>query len=174
VVAPEILEDMDRPGVTLHRRRFEERDLDGMWWVVAAAPPEINRQVSLAAEGRRLFVNAVDDPAHATAYLGGVVRRHGVTFAVSTNGRAPALAGLLREALEAWLPRDLDRWMAAAERVRPSWKQAGVPMERRRPLLLETLNELYARRHNGQVTPEPDEPLSDTTALSPDPGARHP
>jgi siroheme synthase (precorrin-2 oxidase/ferrochelatase) len=30
-----------------------------------------------------------------------------VTIAISTNGRAPALAGLLREALDAWLPRDL-------------------------------------------------------------------
>ena len=48
------------------------------------------------------------DPAHATAYLGGVVRREGVTIAISTDGRAPALAGLLREALDAWLPVDLD------------------------------------------------------------------
>jgi siroheme synthase (precorrin-2 oxidase/ferrochelatase) len=46
-----------------------------MWWVVAAAPPEVNRQVREAAEARRVFVNAVDDPPNATAYLGGVVRR---------------------------------------------------------------------------------------------------
>ena len=53
-----------------------------------------------------MFVNAVDDPPNASAYLGGVVRRAGVTFAVSTNGDAPALAGLLREALEAVLPAE--------------------------------------------------------------------
>ena len=106
VVAPEIAAAMERPGVTLQRRPFEERDPDGAWWVVAAAPAEVNRQVSAAAERRAIFVNAVDDPAHATAYLGGVVRRHDVTFAISTGGRAPALAGLLREALDAWLPED--------------------------------------------------------------------
>ena len=60
---------------------------------MAAAPPEVNREVAAAAEERRLFVNAVDDPAHASLYLGGVVRRGGVTAAISTDGRAPALAG---------------------------------------------------------------------------------
>ena len=99
-----------------------------------------------AAEARRVFVNAVDDPDHATAYLGGVVRRHGVTVAISTDGRAPALAGLLREALDAWLPGDLDGWMSAADDARRTWKTEGVPMERRRPQLLEVLNRLYADR----------------------------
>jgi uroporphyrin-III C-methyltransferase/precorrin-2 dehydrogenase/sirohydrochlorin ferrochelatase len=143
VVAPEIRPEFEQPGVTLERRRFEATDLDGAWYVIAAAPPEVNRQVLVAAERRQLFVNAVDDPPNATAYAGGVVRRDGVTIAISTDGRAPALAGLLREALEAWLPGDLDEWMAAADQARRSWKQDGVPMERRRPLLLETLNRLY-------------------------------
>jgi len=130
--------------VRIERRPFEASDLDEAWWVVAAAPPEVNRQVLAAAESRRVFVNAVDDPRHATAYAGGVVRRDGVTIAISTEGRAPALAGLIREALDAWLPADLDRWMAAADDARRSWKEQGVPMEHRRPLLLETLNRLYA------------------------------
>lgn len=146
VVAPQISPALEREGVTLERRPFRPDDLDGAWWVVAAAPPEVNRQVQAAAEPRRLFVNAVDDPAHATAYLGSIVRRDGVTMAISTDGRAPAMAGLLREALDAWLPQDMDRWMAAADEVRREWKEAGVPMERRRPMLLETLNRLYESR----------------------------
>ena len=143
VVAPEIRTGIRRPGVTLLQRPFQESDLDGAWWVVAAAPPEINRQVGVAAEARRLFVNAVDDPHNATAYLGGVVRRDDVTIAISTGGRAPALAGLLREALDAWLPGDLDEWFAAADAVRRTWREAQVPMPARRPQLLETLNRLY-------------------------------
>ena len=143
VVAPEIRAELERDGVQLLRRRFEEADLDGAWYVVAAAPPEINRQVLHAAERRQLFVNAVDDPPNATAYAGGVVRRDGVTIAISTDGRAPALAGLLREALDAWLPGDLGEWMAAADEARRVWKRDSVPMERRRPMLLETLNRLY-------------------------------
>ena len=95
---------------------------------------------------RGVFVNAVDDPPNATAYLGGVVRRAGVTLAISTNGRAPALAGLLREALDAVLPADLERWVAEARAIRPRWIAKRVPMDERRPQLLRALNALYARR----------------------------
>ena len=143
VVAPEIAPEMQRPGVVLERRPFEAADVDRAWWVIAAAPPDVNREVQAAAESRQAFVNAVDDPAHATAYLGGVVRRGDVAIAFSTGGRAPALAGLLREGLDAWLPADLDAWLAAADEARRHWKQAGVPMEQRRPMLLDTLNKLY-------------------------------
>ena len=144
VVAPEIKASIEeRPGVTLFRRRFKPADLEDAWWVVAAAPPDVNRQVQAAAESRQLFVNAVDDPAHATAYLGGVVRRDDVTIAISTSGRAPALAGLLREGLDAWLPKDIDQWMQTADRARAFWKEAEVPMDRRRPMLLDALNRLY-------------------------------
>jgi uroporphyrin-III C-methyltransferase/precorrin-2 dehydrogenase/sirohydrochlorin ferrochelatase len=123
VVAPEIRPEFERAGIMRRRRAFEPHDLDGMWWVVAAAPSEVNEQVVVAAERRQLFVNAVDDPPNATAYLGGVVRREGVTVAISTGGRAPALAGLMREAMDAWLPADLGEWMAAAEEIRKTWKR---------------------------------------------------
>jgi len=145
VVAPDVRPEIERAGVTIVRRAFEDADLDEAWWVVAAAPPVVNRQVCDAAARRRVFVNAVDDPAHATAYLGGVVRREGLTLAISTDGRAPALAGLMREAIDAWLPADLDRWMAAADEARRAWKREAVPMGRRRPQLLEALNKLYDR-----------------------------
>ena len=151
VVAPEIRPELQQPGVTIAKRAFEPADLDGAWYVVAAAPPEINKQVLDAAEHRQVFVNAVDDPAHASAYAGSVVRRAGVTIAFSTDGRAPALAGLLREALDAWLPADLDEWMVASDAARREWKRSRVPMEERRPMLLETLNRLYEDKARDQL-----------------------
>jgi uroporphyrin-III C-methyltransferase/precorrin-2 dehydrogenase/sirohydrochlorin ferrochelatase len=143
VVAPDIRPEIERTDVQLVRREFLDADLDGAWWVVAAASPAVNRQVSKAAEARRIFINAVDDPEHATAYLGGVVRRDGVTIAISTDGRAPAIAGLLREALDGWLPRDIDRWLQTSDDARRRWRQDRTPMEQRRPQLLELLNALY-------------------------------
>jgi len=145
VVAPDIVPGLVRADVDLIRRPFEDGDLDEAWWVVAAAPPEVNRRVRAAGDARQVFVNAVDDPAHASAYLGGVVRRGAVTVAISTGGRAPALAGLLREAIDAWLPEDIERWLGAAEEVRPAWRRDGVPMDQRRRRLLEVLNGLYAK-----------------------------
>lgn len=150
VVAPDVRSELQQPGVRIVRREFAPADLDDVWYAVAAAPPEVNAQVLAAAEQRRVFVNAVDDPAHASAYAASVVRRAGVTVAFSTAGRAPALAGLLREALDAWLPADLESWMIASDEARREWKRDGVPMEERRPMLLETLNRLYEQKDSGQ------------------------
>lgn len=153
VVAPQVQDDMVQPGVTIERRAFRPADLENVWLVVAAATPEVNREVAAAAEIRRVFVNAVDDPPNATAYLSGVVRRGGVTLAISTSGAAPALAGLLREALDDVLPRDLGAWMTAARDARIKWKRDGVAMEQRRPQLLDALNRIY-------------HPASDTATLA--------
>jgi uroporphyrin-III C-methyltransferase/precorrin-2 dehydrogenase/sirohydrochlorin ferrochelatase len=155
VVAPDMvpaIEALAAPGapgaaqLTLERRPFAVSDLDAVFYVVAAATPDVNRAVADACEARQLFVNAVDDPPNASANLGGVVRRDGVTLAISTDGKAPALAGLLREGLDALLPADLDRWLDVAQEARVRWKAEAVPMEARRPQLLEALVGLYSQR----------------------------
>jgi uroporphyrin-III C-methyltransferase/precorrin-2 dehydrogenase/sirohydrochlorin ferrochelatase len=145
VVAPRIKDAIVQAGVRVRRRRFRAADLDGAWLVVSAATPVVNRAVARAAARRRLFVNAVDDPRNATAYLGGVLRRDDVTIAISTNGRAPALAGLLREGLDELLPGDLDRWFRHADALKRRWRSTGVPMARRRPQLAKAIARLYAR-----------------------------
>jgi uroporphyrin-III C-methyltransferase/precorrin-2 dehydrogenase/sirohydrochlorin ferrochelatase len=143
------------PGqpIQLVERGFAPSDLDGARWVVAAATPEVNREVAVAGAARGLFVNAVDDLASASAYLGGVVRRGPAIVAISTGGLAPALAGLLREALEAVLPDDLERWIDVAKAARADWKRAGVPMAQRRPLLLRALERIY-RTTTGAAAPD--------------------
>lgn len=144
VVAPDVVDEIARAPVELRRRGFELPDLDGVCYVVAAAPSHVNRLVADAAHARGLLVNAVDDVPNASVFLGAVLERAGVTIALSTNGEAPALAGLLREALEAVLPDDLDDWMACARSSRTHWIAERVPMAERRPLLLEALVDLYA------------------------------
>jgi len=146
VVAPAIAAGIAAAPVTATSRPFEPRDLDGVCYVVAAAPREVNAEVAREADARGIFVNAVDDVENASAYAGAILRRGGVTIALSTDGEAPALAGLLREGLEALLPHDLDGWMACARDARRRWLADGVPMEQRRPLLLDALVALYERR----------------------------
>jgi siroheme synthase-like protein len=145
VVAPRVSTAIDRTRVRVVERAFEPRDLDGAWFVTAAATPVVNREVRRAADQRAIFVNAADDPANATAYLGGTIARGGVTVAVSTSGRAPALAGLLREALDDLLPADLETWLARASELREQQRRDGVPIAERRPALLDALNRLYDR-----------------------------
>lgn len=172
VVAPAIVDEIaSTPNVTLVQRRFDPSDLDGVWLAVAAATPEVNREVARAAGDRQLFVNAVDDPPNASLYLGGVVRRAGATMAISTDGRAPAIAGLLREGLDAVLPeKDLERWLAESDRLRARWRQNGTPMQARRPELLEALIALYgrdARPRAGMDAGQATRPLPARTPATP-------
>jgi len=167
VVAPEVRAEIAAAGVRVERRAFALSDLEDVWLVVAAAPPEVNREVAAAAAPLRLFVNAVDDPRHATCYTGGVFRRGGVTVALSTAGEAPALAGLLREGLETLVPDDVSRWRRAARLLKRLQRRGGVPMAERRPQLLRALNRLYERRGAGRAGSGPA-PKPDQTTLLPD------
>jgi siroheme synthase-like protein len=185
LVAPEVTAEIRelgarglQPGeagaMTLEQRPFEPSDLDCAWLVVAAATPEVNRQVADEAERRRLFVNAVDDPANATAFLSGVVRRDGVTVAISTSGAAPALTALLREGLDALLPRDLASWVWQARAARVAWRRDGVPMEARKPRLLEALNALYEEATAEHAADAEPHGLAAATASAVDKVARVP
>ena len=147
VVSPLVLAEIAAtPGIEIVRRPFTPDDLDGVWLAVAAATPAANREVAAAAEARRVFVNAVDDPDNASAYLSGVVRRDDVTIAISTSGEAPALTALVREALDAVLPRELAAWVGVAREQREIWRRDQVPMTMRKPRLLRALNALYRPR----------------------------
>ena len=150
VVAPSISRAIERSRVTVIEREFRPSDLDGAWFATAAATRDVNRAVRDAAEARGVFVNAVDDPANATAFLGGTIARGGVTVAFSTAGQAPALAGLLREAFDELVPADINAWVERASLLSRQQRADDVPMPRRRPQLLEALNRLYEARSPGR------------------------
>src|SRR5499427_8948989 len=162
VVAPEVVPEIERTaascGVLIELRPFAPSDLDDVWLAVAAATPDVNREVAAAAEARRIFVNAVDDPANASAFLSGVVRRGGVTIAISTSGDAPGLTALVREGVDALLPRDLDAWLQTAREARVEWRRLEVPMAERKPKLLRALNGLYG---NARLKPRAPSDLVD-------------
>jgi uroporphyrin-III C-methyltransferase/precorrin-2 dehydrogenase/sirohydrochlorin ferrochelatase len=66
--------------------------------------------------------------------------------AISTDGDAPALAGLVREGLEALVPDDIETWLDLSREQTRLWRETKIPMADRRPRLLEALNRLYSER----------------------------
>ena len=102
-------------------KAFESNDLDGKFLVVAATSlRDLNESVYREADKRNILCNAVDDIEHCHFYYGSIVRRGDLQIAISTNGKSPALAQLLRKELEhqfgpeyaAWL-----EWLGAAREV---------------------------------------------------------
>jgi uroporphyrin-III C-methyltransferase/precorrin-2 dehydrogenase/sirohydrochlorin ferrochelatase len=143
LVAPQVVPAIEALPVEVHRRPFVPADLDACWYVVSAAPHDVNARVVRLAARRAIFVNAVDDPANATAFAGSGFRRGPVTVALSTGGEAPALARVLREALSALIGSDVQDWAMLARRLRTDWRRERVPMTERRNALLAALARLH-------------------------------
>jgi uroporphyrin-III C-methyltransferase/precorrin-2 dehydrogenase/sirohydrochlorin ferrochelatase len=134
VVAPKahvVVEELAHENkIVIERRVFEEKDVEGAWFVVAATGnPNIESSVFSAAESRRIFVLAVDDLAHASAASGSVIRRHPFIVSISSSAEVPAMTRLLREVLERVLPEDT--WIQKARTLRGEWKRSGTPMASR-------------------------------------------
>jgi siroheme synthase-like protein len=105
VIAPAVtdgLGDLIRRGELTHvTRSYERGDLAGAFLVIAAAG---DRAVVFAeAEAERVLCNAVDDVEHCHFAVPSIVRRGELLLAISTGGRAPALAKRLRRRLTAEL-----------------------------------------------------------------------
>ena len=102
-----------------HPGRFDPAWLDAVWLVVAATDDtEVNREVSEAAEARRLFCNVVDDPALSSFQVPSIVDRSPVIVAISSSGVAPVLARRLRERIESLFDHTLGQLAGLAERYR--------------------------------------------------------
>ena len=144
IVAPEATAELQRLAaeglLSWTARRFEERDVDCAWLVVAATgQPETQRRVAAAAEERRIFLLAVDDPSNASAYSGAIVRRPPFQVAISSSGAAPALTRVLREIIEQVLPGD--GWVEHARALREKWIADGTPVGERFGALVRDLKE---------------------------------
>ncbi len=79
------------------RRHFEDADLDGAWYAVAATDDaDANAAVSRAAEARRVFCVRADDATQATAWTPAVGRHDELTIAVLGN-RDPRKSAAVRD-----------------------------------------------------------------------------
>jgi uroporphyrin-III C-methyltransferase/precorrin-2 dehydrogenase/sirohydrochlorin ferrochelatase len=119
--------------VVLLSGSFTEAWLDDCWLVIAATDDDaVNQQVGAAAEARRIFCNLVDAPEQASAIMPSIVDRSPLMIAVSSGGRAPVLARLLREKLEAMLPQHLGQLATLAGSLRERVKKRFNSMAQRR------------------------------------------
>src|SRR5688500_12782551 len=106
VIAPRVsdgLADLARRGEITHiARRYRRGDLAGAFLVIAAdSDRAVRAEVFAEAEAEGVLCNAVDDVEHCHFAVPSIVRRGELLLAISTGGRAPALAKRLRRRLTA-------------------------------------------------------------------------
>jgi len=121
----------DEGRVTLAEGEFTPALLEGKWLTIAATDRlEVNAQVYQCANRQRVFCNVVDDPKRASFIMPSIIDRSPIVVAVSSGGKAPVLARLLREKLEAILPQHLGRLAqlggSLRQRVKRRFADAGA------------------------------------------------
>jgi uroporphyrin-III C-methyltransferase/precorrin-2 dehydrogenase/sirohydrochlorin ferrochelatase len=114
VVAPELgeaLTEASERGEIEHRaERFHSDMVDGAAVVIAAtADRAVNESVASAADQRGIPVNVVDCPELCSFIVPSIVDRSPLVVALSSEGKAPVLARLMRSKLEAYIPAAYSR-----------------------------------------------------------------
>lgn len=123
LVAPEVtpgLAELARRGRILHVAREVRRgDLGGACLAVAERrDEETMRRLWREAREERVPLSVVDEPRWSTFIAPAVVREGDLTVAVSTGGKAPALAVRLKQAIAALVGPEHGRFLDLAGRSR--------------------------------------------------------
>jgi precorrin-2 dehydrogenase len=118
-LTPELAALADRGEITYLPEDFRESQVEGMALVMAATDdPQVNAQVSAAAQARAIWVNVADEPEHCTFIVPAQVRRGDLTLAISTGGASPALARQVREELQQHFGPEYGPYLDLLRRVR--------------------------------------------------------
>jgi siroheme synthase-like protein len=130
VVAPEVNEKIEyhaeRKRLSLEKREYRSPEAAEYGLVISASDDStVNHQVYEDAKKGDALVNVADDPPHCEFIFPAVLRRNCLTAAISTDGKAPFVAGHLRMVLENIFPTHWNHLMGLAatfrKRVRTRW-----------------------------------------------------
>lgn len=87
-------------------RTFLSTDLDHADMVLTAIDDvEVSRDIARACRARRIPVNVADDPSYCDFYFGSQIRQGPLQIMVSTNGKGPKLANIIRRRIEESIPK---------------------------------------------------------------------
>ena len=137
VVAPELTPELARlaeRGEIEHRARdYQPGDLEGAVLALAQPGGAVRDAAFFAeAEASGIFANVEDVVDRCSFIAPSIVRRGDLVIAISTAGRAPALAVRLRQRLEQELGPEYGALLELAGRLRAPLAQAVPEFEERR------------------------------------------
>lgn len=127
--------------ITHQAEEFVPSDLDGIFLAIAATDRKaVNALVYQSANQRQVMVNVVDDTQRCSFIVPSIVDRSPIIVAISSSGKAPVLARLVREKLEALLPQHLGRMAEIAGRFRNRLTQTVSSVSQRRNFWEQAFN----------------------------------
>jgi uroporphyrin-III C-methyltransferase/precorrin-2 dehydrogenase/sirohydrochlorin ferrochelatase len=111
-------------------REYAPGDVAGFFLaVVATGGGAVDEAVAREGRERGVLVNCADDPARCDFILPAVLRRGAVMVAVSTGGASPAMAGLVRDEIDALLPDHCAALADVAASARRALRERGLSVD---------------------------------------------
>ncbi len=135
LISPTITEFLQKlveeKKIVHQKRKFKKGDLENTFLLIAATNDKgVNRQIYLEAERKKILVNAVDMPDYCNFFVPSIVDRGDLLVSISTHGKSPAFAKLLRKKLEEYLPKELSKEVRRLGELREGQKDKN-PRERK-------------------------------------------
>lgn len=140
---------------------YESSDLDGIgkpsFIICATDDHAINVQVHADAKARSIAINVVDVPDLCDFIFPAIVDRDPIVIGVSSNGKAPVLARLIRAKIESQLPSTIGRIAKLAGEFRQTVKEKLPTITERRHFWEGVFNRALADNAVGHLTDELDD-----------------
>lgn len=152
-VHPELQQLLAEQQGQLLAGEYQKEQLQGVALVIAATDDEeLNRRVHQDCVAENLPVNVVDNPPLCTFVFPAILDRSPLVIGISSGGKAPVLARLLRAKLESLIPTRYSDLGQLAGRFRDAVKQRFGDINQRRKFWENTFEGTVAERvFNGQM-----------------------
>ena len=134
-LTPQLLELVEQNEITHITRHYQTGDLAGAFMVISATEQtDIVPLLWQEASAQRQLINAVDDTPHCNFIAPAILRNGDLTIAISTAGKAPALAVRLKERLQRELGPEYERFLDLAGQLREPLTQHIPDFEARKAI----------------------------------------
>jgi precorrin-2 dehydrogenase / sirohydrochlorin ferrochelatase len=118
-VNPEVAYRIEKGQVDYVDRKFEPSDLDDVDMVLTAVDdPEASTQIWKLCKERKIAANIADVPPECDFYFGSVHRDGPLQIMVSTNGKGPRLANIVRRSIAENLPGNVGEAISKVGKLR--------------------------------------------------------
>ncbi len=108
-------------GIEIVNKCFDEKDIEGMDFVITATGSrEQDEAIVAACKSRGIPVNAADDRDECDFFLPGIIKRGDLVVSVSTSGKSPAYSKHLREQIEDVIPDNIEKVLDIMGELRKS------------------------------------------------------
>lgn len=140
--------------------RISEKDLESApaFVITAGLDREETEHISRLCRQRGIPVNAADRPEFCSFYFPSLITRGDLTISITTGGKSPAAAALLRQRIEGEIPDRMEEILDWGAEIRTQIKKScpdapvrrkllrrimAAAMDKNRPLTGTELDEIY-------------------------------